>query len=359
MYSTLGTIPPLPAALLMPLLLVLAAVALFVAARDVLRLRASSAPTSSVAVPLTGPRAATEQRVTSEQRVAPSGVGAEEEGVAPDAFTAIATPLLVATMLGLLLWVWSRNPIRLTSYGLMVFLGFTAATWSACSEARRRGVDPNIILDMAMPLLVSGVVMCRILYIALEPGAFGSPGRMLRVWDGGLSFHGALIAAPIVVAWYARRNGLSFGQLADIIAPSVFLGYAIGRIGCLLNGCCYGAVCEVPWAMQFPDEQHRGALTPPSHPTQLYSSLLALALFFGMQRARLSPRFNRFPGQVTLLFFALYAIERAIVEIFRNGATATTVLGTSWLTQAQLASGIGLVVVAALWIQRSRLRVQG
>ena len=327
MYSTLGTIPPLPAVLLTPLLFMLAAIALFVAARDVLRLRA--APVRAM-----------------------SGTGAEEEDAQPDAFVAIATPLLVAAMLGLLLWVWSRNPIKLHSYGLMLMLGAMAGTWSACGEARRRGVDPNIILDMAMPLLVSGVVMCRLLYIALEPGAFSSPGRMLRVWDGGLSFHGALIAAPIVVAWYARRNGLSFGQLADIIAPSVFLGYAIGRIGCLLNGCCYGAVCDLPWAMQFPDERHRGALTPFSHPTQLYSSLLALALFFAMQRARLSPRFNRFPGQITLLFFALYAVERAIVEVFRNGATATTVLGTSWLTQAQLASAIGLFVVAALWIFR-------
>jgi phosphatidylglycerol:prolipoprotein diacylglycerol transferase len=335
MYSTLGTIPPLPIVLLLPLLFVLVGVALFVAARDVMRLRAAPLRAPSGTGSGTG-----------------SSIGTEEENAAPDAFVAVATPLLIAAMLGLLLWVWSRNPIKLHSYGLMLMLGAMVGTWSACGEARRRGVDPNIILDMAMPLLVSGVVMCRILYIALEPGAFTSPGRMLRVWDGGLSFHGALIAAPIVVAWYARRNGLSFGQLADIIAPSVFLGYAIGRVGCLLNGCCYGAVCDLPWAMQFPDERHRGALTPFSHPTQLYSSLLALALFFVMQRARLSPRFNRFPGQITLLFCALYAIERAIVEVFRNGATATTVLGTSWLTQAQLASAIGLFVVAALWVFR-------
>jgi prolipoprotein diacylglyceryltransferase len=73
-----------------------------------------------------------------------------------------------------------------------------------------------------------------------------------------------------------------------------------------------------------------------------------------MQRAKFSLHFKRFAGQLTLLFFALYAVERAVVEIFRNGATATPILGTSWLTQAQFASGIGLIVVAALWVALSR-----
>lgn len=334
MYPIIGTIPPLPAALLPLLICVVAAVALFVAARDVLRLRAAS-----VALPAMGPRAA---RPRTD----------EDKDDAPDALAAIITPLFVAALLALLLWVWSRNPIKLHSYGLMLMLGFALATWNACGAARRRGVDPNILLDMAMPLLVASIIMCRAVYIALDPGAFASFGEMLRVWDGGLSFHGALIAAPLVVAWHARRNGLGFGQLADIIAPSAFLGYAVGRVGCLLNGCCHGAACDLPWAMQFPDERHRGALTPPSHPTQLYSALLALGLFFVMQRAKVSPRFNQFSGQLTLLFFALYAIERAVVEIFRNGATASTVLGTTWLTQAQLVSLVGLAIVVALWIYR-------
>ena len=97
-----------------------------------------------------------------------------------------------------------------------------------------------------------------------------------------------------------------------------------------------------------------GTFTPPSHPAQIYSSLLALGLFAWMQRAKLQPRFNRFGGQLTLLFFALYAGERFVVEIFRRGATARTVLGTSWLTEAQLMSLIGLAFIGAFWLVRSR-----
>ena len=85
-----------------------------------------------------------------------------------------------------------------------------------------------------------------------------------------------------------------------------------------------------------------------SHPTQLYSAALALLLFF-MQWAKKQPAFNRFPGQPTLLFLALYSLERGFVEIFRNGVTASTVLGTSWLTQAQFVSVLTLVGVAIVW----------
>jgi phosphatidylglycerol:prolipoprotein diacylglycerol transferase len=132
----------------------------------------------------------------------------------------------------------------------------------------------------------------------------------------------------------------------------VFLGYVFGRIGCFMNGCCYGGVCEVPWGVHFPHVGDAPGVL--RHPAQLYSSLMALGLFAFMQRAKLSPVFNRFPGQLTLLFFALYAVERGVMEIFRAGSTAHTVLGTDWLTQAQVVSIIALIVVAIAWTVMSR-----
>lgn len=284
--------------------------------------------------------------------VSRSALRAQASGSAPVASddSPLVAPLMAAAFGVMLLVVWHRNPITLHSYGLMLILGFAVATWLACREAQRKGLDPNIILDLALPLLLWSIIACRALYVALDPGQFHSWGEMIRIWDGGLSFHGSLIAAPLVVWYYARRNKIRFGTLADIIAPSVFLGYAIARVGCFLNGCCYGAACDLPWAVQFHAEgKAAGILTPPSHPAQLYSSLLALGMFWLMQRAKVSPRFTRFPGQLALLFFALYAVERAIVEIFRQGATASTVLGTGWMTQAQLVSLGMLVVVAILW----------
>ena len=245
--------------------------------------------------------------------------------------------------------LFELGPVKLHSYGLLLVIGFFFAVWNACREAERRGHKPELILDLALPLLLVSVAMCRLVYVFQNLDQYRSLAEVVRIWDGGLSFHGAFFGALIVLGYFSYARKIRFSELCDLIAPSVFLGYCFGRIGCLLNGCCYGRVCNLPLAMQFPDEHARGVLTPPSHPAQLYSAIMALGLFFVMQRAKLSPRFNQFKGQLTLLFLGLYAVERAIMEYFRNGATAENPFGISWLTSAQLVSAIALLVVAALW----------
>ena len=268
-----------------------------------------------------------------------------------------ALPLALGAGVAVLAWFWTRGPITLHSYGLFLVLGFFVSTTLACLEAKRRGYDPNILLDLAMPLLLVSVVCCRILYFLIYPAQWGGIGQAFQIWNGGLSFHGALIGAPAVIAYYAWSRKIPFGTLADLIAPGAFMGYAIGRIGCLMNGCCYGHACDLPWAVRFPDENDRAVdaaghflhMTVPSHPAQLYSTIMGTIFFAIMWRMRLLPRFNRFSGQLTLLFFAFYAIERFIMEIFRSGATAPPAFGLSWLTEAQFASIIGLVVVSAIY----------
>ncbi|HVF09865.1 MAG TPA: prolipoprotein diacylglyceryl transferase [Abditibacteriaceae bacterium] len=324
MRPILAVIPQFPVAWLLPSLAITVVAALALAARNLTR----PAVVGGIAAPSASPPAQRSQ--------------------------AILVPLLIAAAIGFVLWLWSRQPIKLHSYGFFLIVGFFAATWSACLEARRRGYDPNLILDLAMPILLVSILACRALFVLLNLDKFESFSEMLRVWDGGLSFHGALIGPLPVLGYFAWSRKIKFGMLCDLIAPSVFLGYALGRIGCFFNGCCYGAICDLPWAVQFPDEHNRNFLTPPSHPAQLYSSLLALVLFFVMQRAKLLPRFNRFSGQLTLLFFAFYAVERAFIEIFRNGVTAQTVFGMPWLTRAQFASVLGLIVIAIIWAVLAR-----
>ena len=245
--------------------------------------------------------------------------------------------------------LFELGPVKLHSYGLLLVIGFFFGIWNACREAERRGHKPDLILDLALPLLLVSVAACRLVYVFQNLDQYHSLIDVIRVWDGGLSFHGAFFGALAVLGYYAYSRKVRFTELCDLIAPSVFLGYCFGRIGCFLNGCCYGYVCELPLAMRFPDEHHRGVFTEPSHPAQLYSAIMALGLFFVMQRAKLQPRFNLFRGQLTLLFFALYAVERAVMEYFRNGATAENPFGIPWLTAAQLISAVALVVVAVLW----------
>lgn len=246
--------------------------------------------------------------------------------------------------------LFELGPLKLHSYGLLLVVGFFAGIWNACREAERRGYKADLVLDLALPLLLISVAACRALYVLLNLDQFHSIAEVLRVWDGGLSIHGAFIGGFLVLWYFSSTRKISFALLCDLLSPSIFLGYFFGRVGCFLNGCCYGYACDWPWAMRFPDEHHRGFLTPPSHPAQLYSALMALALFFVMQRAKLSPRFNQFRGQITLLFIALYAVERAVMEYFRNGVTAPHAFGIQALTAAQLVSIVALFVTAAVWL---------
>ncbi|MDQ3815107.1 MAG: prolipoprotein diacylglyceryl transferase [Armatimonadota bacterium] len=334
MRPILAIIPELPASLLLPLLGLTLLVALALAVRN---LRLSQQPVAA-----------------GEAGAAlPDGVATEPSG--GDAFFAVLTPLVVAAGLSVFLFWWSRHDIKLHSYGFFLILGFMTAAWNACLEARRRGYDPNLILDMALPMLLVTIAMCRVLYVLLNLSQFHHPVEVLQVWSGGLSFHGIIPGSFMVIGYFAWTRKIGFWTLADLMAPSVFLGYFWGRLGCFFNGCCYGSVCDLPWAMQFPDEHQRMPglpvpLTPPSHPAQLYAAAIGLLLFFFMQRAKLMPQFNRFPGQLSLLFLALYCVERAFVEIFRSGVTAKLVFGTTWLTQAQFASAVGLVAIAVVWM---------
>lgn len=259
-------------------------------------------------------------------------------------------PLGIGVAVEVLLWLWTRQSLSLHSYGLLLVIGFFGATWSAAHEAKRRGYDPNLILDMALPMLIVSVLACRVLYVILAHDQFHSLSDMLRVWDGGLSFYGAFIGGPLVFAYFAWARKINVLTLCDLITPSVFLGYAFGRIGCLLNGCCYGHTCSLLWAVRFPMEGNPSILTPPSHPTQLYSALIALGLFALMQRAKISATFTRFAGQLSLLFIALYLIERSFIEFFRLGATAEPMFASiPWLTQAQFASILMLIAVGVVW----------
>ena len=218
-------------------------------------------------------------------------------------------------------------PIR--AYGLAMVVGFALGLWRAVRVSRQRGIEPERVYDLALVILVSGVLGARLVYILLD-----LPNESFRdffaVWNGGLSFHGGVAFATLGGWIYLRRVGLSFWKCADLVAPSGAIGYAITRIGCFLNGCCYGAPTNLPWAVRF---NEHGTLTPPSHPTQLYAVLANLLIFFVLTRLE---RMKRAPGFVFISYLGLYSIYRFAIEFLRKGYSAQVmVLG---LTQAQVAS---------------------
>ncbi|MDW7652274.1 MAG: prolipoprotein diacylglyceryl transferase, partial [Bacillota bacterium] len=171
------------------------------------------------------------------------------------------------------------------------------------------------------------------------PAYLEAPLTIFNIRSGGLSFHGGLIAGIAVGLWYTRRHKMPQGKVADLVAPYLALGYAIVRIGCLLNGCCYGRQTDVSWAL--PASYVDNA---PRHPTQLYAFFAALIIFAVL---RWRKKYIRFHGQLFIEFILYYSIYRFVVEGFRE---VSSYVGFLTLGQAvSLVAAVAAFVVIRVW----------
>ncbi len=239
--------------------------------------------------------------------------------------------------------LWNLGPLTVYAWGTMLSLAVILGVIGARRLAVRARIEPDRILDLAIWLVIAGLLGARLFYVVFyDPEYFAAhPWAVFYPTQPGLVFYGGLIAGIAAGGLYVYRHKLSFWNLADVITPFLALGYGIVRVGCFLNGCCYGKPTEAPWGVVFP-----GLWDIPRHPTQLYSSGLAL-LIFGVTLWLFYRR--RFTGQVFLAYLMLYAVTRSMVEIFRENLL---VLGP--ITIAQLVS-IGLFLAALLgYIYRQR-----
>lgn len=242
-----------------------------------------------------------------------------------------------------------RFPVR--AYGTLLVTGFLVGLWRAVKVCERRArtepegsprrIHPDAIFDIGLYGLVAGIIGARLLFVLLDWGSFAAhPIDALKVWEGGLSLHGGMLFGLLAMIWYCRKHRISLLAAGDVAAPSWAIGYAIGRIGCLLNGCCYGAACSLPWAVRFPDERYEGMpgpvhLTPPSHPTQAYATLFNLFFFFVLTRWERKPHQD---GELFYGYIAMYGFYRFIVEMFRAGATSTYLVPSLHLTDTHIIS---------------------
>ena len=250
-------------------------------------------------------------------------------------------------------------------YGLMMVVGFLLALELAKFLARRSGFDPEIFVNAGLIALVAGVVGARLSHVLENWSEFTASEsfwtnlkHMANIRSGGLTFYGGLLLATpmcLLYGWY-KRVPLRIGM--DIIAPCVMVGLAFGRVGCFLNGCCYGAECAAPWAVTFPyhsnayidqwrageieapadlvhaDERGRRSLLDPAlaarepslraqaaasrslpvHPAQLYSTFNALLIAAALVAFYTLPHV---PGRVFALMFILKGITRFLLEMLR------------------------------------------
>ena len=224
-------------------------------------------------------------------------------------------------------------------YGIMVALAFLVGLLTATRRARRENISGEKITDITLWLMVGSIIGARIVYVTTywKTQFADQPfSEVFMIQHGGLVYYGGLIGATITGVTYLHWKKLPVWKVADILAPSIALGSVFGRIGCLLNGCCYGRECQAPWAIRFPEghETHpSGYPAVPVHPTEIYDALLNLGLYFLL--AWLFRR-KKFDGQIFALYLIGYAICRSIVEYFRGDYPADHI--HYGLTSAQLVS---------------------
>ncbi len=316
------------------------------------------------------------------------------------------------------LW-WFDAPwvgrVDLPAYFTLLTIGFACAMWMTYRESKRIGLDPQLILDANLWMVVWGVIGSRVLHLiadghihdyvnlciapekvkAIDPPvlwcAAGAADRCapdflcgadhachplkdcfaaLEVWRGGLAYYGGFIFALAFAMWFLRRHKMPRGRVSDLAAPAISLGLFFGRVGCFLNGCCYGKETQSRFGVVFPGGAgaafeslaHRAQVDAghikmaehalPVHPTQLYEAgaCLAIAVFLYYW---VRPR-KRYDGDVIAAFMFLYAVARSLIEIFRDDDRGVFFGG--YLSTSQLLS-IPLAALAAwIWWRPRRRR---
>ena len=249
----------------------------------------------------------------------------------------------------------SLGPIAIRSYGLMLAIGFMTGIMFAAWRARKWGENPDHIYNLAVYIVISALLGARIYYIVThyiefsEPGLagfsrfFGEFRNMFwpigadgQVGINGLVLYGGIISATLTTVAYLKLHGLKIARYLDIMGPSLGLGEFFTRIGCFLNGCCFGKPTESAFGVVFPFDSAAGSYYPGLHihPAQLYNSLGGLAIF-GL--LLLLERWRKFDGFTAAMYFLLYAVVRFTTDFTRHYEQKLTYYGLShnqWLSVA-------------------------
>lgn len=236
------------------------------------------------------------------------------------------------------------GPLTIHTYGAMYALGIFACVALSEYLYRRRGGEPGVIVDMALPVVIGVILGARVMFVMVEREYYiNNPMEIFMVWKGGLVFYGGLIGGALAFILAARLRRLPLWHLADTVAPGVALGHAFGRIGCFFAGSCYGRPTDLPWAVTYtnPRSLAGDVLGVPVHPTQLYSAaflvlLSAILIFIGKR--------STFEGRVIAIYGILYGTFRFFIEFSRGDPRGAVTTAGITLSTSQTVS---LVLVPA------------
>jgi phosphatidylglycerol:prolipoprotein diacylglycerol transferase len=219
--------------------------------------------------------------------------------------------------------------LKVFGYGAMLVVAFVSSTWLACWRARRERLDPEVIGDMSFWVFLFGLIGARLFYCFEYWGEdIKTLWDVAQYWKGGVVYYGGIVGGVAAFFFYWKLRPFPVRPYMDVLAPSIAVGTLFGRLGCFLNGCCYGDLCRLPWGVSFPvnsppwlQQVHLGLIgqgelhSLPVHPTQIYSSIDAFVIFI-LLTAYFPLR--RRDGEVLGVLMLAYPLSRFVIEYLRN-----------------------------------------
>jgi phosphatidylglycerol---prolipoprotein diacylglyceryl transferase len=254
--------------------------------------------------------------------------------------------------------IFQLGPITVRWYGLLiataVLLGVTLSQYLA----KRRHVNPDLLSDLSIWLIIGAIPAARLYYVIFQWSEYArNPGKIIAIWEGGIAIHGAILGGTLAALIFSKIKKISFWQMADLVAPSLILGQAIGRWGNFFNSEAFGSPTNLPWKLYIPPQRR-----PPEfpnieyfHPTFLYESIwdlgvfaLLITLFFRTLQDK--PKLK--VGTLFLIYLATYSFGRLWIEGLR---TDSLMLGPLRMAQFISLVGIALGAVGLWWLyQKNR-----
>ncbi len=256
------------------------------------------------------------------------------------------------------------GPLFVHFYGIILMTGALAGSWLASIEARRRGHDPEIVWDGLIWVLIGGIIGARLWHIFTPPQSMVEQGittswylthplDMMAIWRGGLGIPGAVLGGMIVLYWFCRRHKFQFLEWADIAAPGLALGQAIGRWGNFINQELYGKPTNLPWAVHIEPQYRLPGFSEYEtfHPLFLYESLWSLGNLFVLLWLGRKYHDRLKTGDILLAYMVIYPLGRFMLEFLRLDAAF---MGGLNINQTIMAAVAVVSAGALVWRHRHK-----